>query len=142
MRLDLPKQGERDWYKKFTKALNDVANTLVLDGSNRNYTLTNGATKSTAADALYVWQEKSMYMDRIYGVGKVKFPAMNGGNNIGVVLPYDIAAGDFTIGSVFTYDFKPYFSMDPNNGQLLIYTDVALQANEYWINFMIGHYKG
>ena len=55
MQLDLPKQGERDWYNKFTKALNDVANTLALDGSNRNYTLTNGATKSTDSDSMYVW---------------------------------------------------------------------------------------
>lgn len=141
MQLDLPQQGERDWYKKFTKALNDAAGMISLDASTRNYTLTNGATKSTDSP-MYLWREKSYYMDRIYGVGNIKIPALQAGQNFGIVMPFDIYAGDFITGDVFTYDFKPYFGIDHNNGQILIYVDTATQAKDYWFKFEAAHYKG
>lgn len=142
MQLNLPQQGEKDWYKKFTKAFTDLSGQIVLDKSNRNYTLTNGATKSTGNDSLYVYRERSLYMDRIYGIGNVHIPAMNGGNNFGIILPYDVSAGDFITGDGFTYSFRPYYAIDPNGGQVLVYTDVATKSQDIWLKFEIAHYKG
>ncbi len=124
-------------------AINNVANMMQADDWNKNYTLTNGASKPGGGNDLIIRQITIGKARIIAGVGEISVPEMKPNAYFGISLPYDVGRGSAVVGSAYQ-DQRLYanFETDVHNNLKVfnVSTNTQEAATGVWFNFIIIPY--
>lgn len=105
----------------------------------RDITVSNGASKSSASDSLYVWKESFPDVEKIYGVGKVHVDNLANGNHFHIGLPWTVQDGAFVLGESFTSNMT---KMEAGGGGVDVTIWDGISNADIWLDFEIAQVHG